>query len=183
MLKALHEFFYIETVIWLFPVIFMFHDLEEIITIESFMTKYKNKIPKTFFAKLALIVKKKLGAKSAQVSITVTWILLIITFITFMTAYLLPIGGNFLLFTATLNVFFLQAFSHIAQTIIFRGYTPGVITALFMVIPYSLFTYYRLFELDLINGHLIFESIPISILMVPIFLIGNLLGRRLIHCL
>ena len=98
-----------------------------------------------------------------------------------MTAHFFLIGGNFILFTATLNVFFLQAFSHVGQTLIFRGYTPGVITALFIVIPYSLLTYYRLFELGLIDGYLLFESIPISILMVPIFLIGNLLGRRLIR--
>ncbi|MFK9090303.1 HXXEE domain-containing protein [Bacillus salipaludis] len=181
MLEVLHEFFYIETVIWLFPVIFMFHDLEEIITVESFMTKYKNRVPKTFLARITFIVKKKLGTKSAQLSITGAWILLIISFITFMTAHLPPIKENFILFTAVLNVFFLQGFSHIGQTIIFRGYTPGVTTALFIVIPYSLLAYYRLFELGLIDGYLIFESIPISLLMVPIFLIGNLLGRRLIH--
>lgn len=115
MLEALHEFFYIETVIWLFPVIFMFHDLEEIITIESFMFKYKNRVPKTFLAKLTLIIKKELGVKSAQLSITVTWILLIISFITFMTASHLPIGGNFLLFIATLNVFFYRRFLILAK--------------------------------------------------------------------
>ncbi|MFF2449096.1 HXXEE domain-containing protein [Neobacillus sp. NPDC058068] len=181
MLEVLHKFFYIETVIWLFPVIFMFHDLEEIITVEYFMTKYKNRVPKTFLARLTLIVKKKLGTKSAQLSINAVWILLIISFITFMTAYHLPNEGNVLLFTATLNVFFLQAFSHIGQTVIFKGYTPGIITALFIVIPYSLLTYYCLFELGHIDRQLIVESIPISILMVPIFLIGNLLGRRLIR--
>ena len=181
MLETLHELFYIQTVIWLLPVIFMFHALEEIITVESFMTKYKNRVPKTFLAKLSFVIRKKLSAKSAQHSIMIAWILLIISFITFMTAYHIPTGENFLLFTAVINIFFLQAFSHIGQTIIFRGYTPGVVTALFMVIPYSLLTYYRLLELSLIDRHLLFKSIPITILLVPIFLIGNLLGRRLIR--
>ena len=124
-----------------------------------------------------------LGTKSVQSSISIKWILLLISFITFMTVCLLPIGENFLLFTATLNVFFIQSFSHIDQTIIFRSYIPGIITALFIVIPYSFLTYYRLFELDFIDGHLLFKSIPLSILMVPIFLIliGNLLGRKLIR--
>ncbi|WP_066064397.1 HXXEE domain-containing protein [Neobacillus soli] len=178
---VLHELFSIETVIWLFPIIFMFHDLEEIITVESFMTKYKTIVPKTFLAKLTLTIKKTLGKKSSQLSIVAAWILLILTFITFMTAYFLPIGENFLLFTAALNVFFLQAFSHIAQTSIFQGYTPGVITALFIVIPYSLLTYYRLFESALIDGHLLLESLPLSVFLIPIFLIGNFLGRRLIR--
>ncbi|WP_438824641.1 HXXEE domain-containing protein [Bacillus sp. JJ1521] len=65
-----------------------------------------------------------MGAKSAQLSISIAWILLFISLITFMTASLLPFGANFLLFTAALNLFFLQAFSHIGQTIIFRSYTP-----------------------------------------------------------
>ncbi|MBI0577281.1 HXXEE domain-containing protein [Neobacillus cucumis] len=170
--------FFIEAVIWLFPIIFMFHVLEEIITVDSFMAKFKNKVPRSFLAKLALNVKKMLGANSSQFSIAVTWILLIITFITFKTAFHIPMGDNFLLFIAALNIFFLQAFSHIGQTFILRVYTPGVITAFVIVIPYSLLTYSCLFELGLIDGHLLFKSIPFSMVMVPIFLIGNLLGRR-----
>ncbi|MCR2822072.1 HXXEE domain-containing protein [Lederbergia panacisoli] len=181
MLEAFSEFFYIYSVIWLFPIIFMFHDLEEIITVESFMSKYKNGVHKTILARFVLIVKNKLGSKSSQLSITLAWILLIISFITFMTVYHLPSDGNFLLFTATLNVFFLQTFLHIGQTVIFRSYTPGVITALFIVIPYSLLTYYFLFDFGLIDSHLLIESIPFSILLIPIFLIGNFLGKRLIH--
>jgi len=181
MLETIHKLFNIETIIWLFPVIFMFHGLEEIITVEGFMTKYKNKVREAFLVKLTLAIKKKLGAKSHQHSIMIAWILLIISFITFLTAYHISTGENFLLFTAVINIFFLQAFSHIGQTVIFRGYTPGVVTALFMVIPYSLLTYYYLFELSLIDRHLLLKSIPITILFVPIFLIGNLLGRRLIR--
>ncbi|WP_354669964.1 HXXEE domain-containing protein [Paenibacillus sp. BSR1-1] len=150
-------------------------------TVESFITKYKNKVPETFLAKFTISIKKIKGAKSFQLSISMAWILLFISLITFMTVCQLPNGANFLLFTATLNVFFIQSFSHIGQTIIFRSYTPGVITALFIVIPYSFLSYYRLFELGLIDGHLLFKSIPLSILMVPIFLIGNLLGRKLLR--
>ncbi|MDQ6597604.1 HXXEE domain-containing protein [Bacillus salipaludis] len=170
--------FFIEAVIWFFPIIFMFHVLEEIITLDSFMAKFKNNVPRSFLAKFAFKVKKMLGTKSTQFSISVAWILLIITFITFKTAFHLPMGGNFLLFIAVLNIFFLQAFSHIGQTFILRVYTPGVITAFIIVIPYSLLTYSCLFELGLIDGHLLFKSIPFSMVMVPIFLIGNLLGQR-----
>ncbi|MFC4798308.1 MULTISPECIES: HXXEE domain-containing protein [Neobacillus] len=86
---------------------------------------------------------------------------------------------NFLVFLTIFNLFFLQAFSHVGQTIIFRDYTPGVITALFIVIPYSFLTYYRLFELGFIDKQLLFKSIPLTVLMIPIFLIGNLLGQKL----
>ncbi|MBS4196667.1 HXXEE domain-containing protein [Lederbergia citri] len=181
MLGSLHEPFYVEILIWLFPIAFMFHGLEEIITVESFMTNYKNKIPKSILVKLTLSMKNKLGAKSAQHSVSIAWILLYISLTTINTAINFPTGENFLLYTAIFNVFFLQAFSHIGQTIIFRGYTPGVITAIFIVVPYSILTYYLFFEMGLIDGYLLFKSIPLSILMVPVFLIGNLLGRKLIR--
>ncbi|WP_372447567.1 HXXEE domain-containing protein [Neobacillus rhizophilus] len=44
MIETFHELINIENIIWLFPVMFMFHALEEIITIESFITKYKKQI-------------------------------------------------------------------------------------------------------------------------------------------
>lgn len=110
LLETVRELFYIQTIIWLFPVIFMFHGLEEIITVESFITKYKNKIRETFLVRLTLTIKRKLGAKSVQLSISMAWILLFISFIAFMTVYLLPIGANFLLLTAALNVFLYNHF-------------------------------------------------------------------------
>ncbi|MCJ8008679.1 HXXEE domain-containing protein [Lederbergia wuyishanensis] len=181
MLGSIYEPFYVEILIWLFPVAFIFHGLEEIITIESFMTNYKNKNPKTILVKLTLSIKNKLGAKSAQHSVSIAWILLYISWITINTAINLPTGANFLLYTAIFNVFFLQSFSHIGQTIIFRGYTPGVITAIFIVVPYSFLTYYLFFEMSLIDEYLLFKSIPFTILMVLVFLIGNLWGRKLIR--
>lgn len=181
MIEVFHKLINIEIIIWLFPIMFMFHALEEIITIESFITKYRKQIPDSFFAKLILTIKKRLGEKSAKLAISMAWILLLISFITVMNASLLPIGPNFLVFLAIFNLFFLQAFSHVGQTIIFRDYTPGVITALFIVIPYSFLTYYRLFELGFIDKQLLFKSIPLSVLMIPIFLIGNLLGQKLIR--
>ncbi|MCH6266216.1 HXXEE domain-containing protein [Neobacillus citreus] len=66
MIEVFHKLINIEIIIWLFPIMFMFHALEEIITIESFITKYKKQIPDSFFAKLILTIKKRLGEKSAK---------------------------------------------------------------------------------------------------------------------
>lgn len=65
-MDILHELFDIETMIWLFPIAFMFHDLEEIITVEGFMTKYKNKVPKTLLTRLTLVIKEKSDGKSER---------------------------------------------------------------------------------------------------------------------
>ena len=58
----------INTIVWLFPVIFMLHDFEEIIFVEAWKRKYKRKIQlfligkfdKTFFMKSSEEIKKEL---------------------------------------------------------------------------------------------------------------------------
>ncbi|MCM3571479.1 HXXEE domain-containing protein [Neobacillus mesonae] len=177
----INQFLDLKTLIWLLPIIFIFHDLEEIITIESSMTAHKGNYPKTNFVKLTLRMREKLGSTAAQLAVSATWILLITSFIALMTARFSSNGGNFLLFTAILNLFVLQAFIHIVQTIMFRGYTPGILTSLFLLIPYCLLTYYFLAEYGQMDWPLIFTSLPVSLILIPINLVGNLLGRYFIR--
>ncbi|OCA87909.1 hypothetical protein A8F94_08745 [Bacillus sp. FJAT-27225] len=176
MLEALHPFLDLKTVIWLFPIIFIFHDLEEIITIESSMAASKNIYPKTNFIEQTVRMREKLGSTAAELAVSATWILLIISFTTVMTSR----GGSFLLFIAILNLFVLQAFMHIVQTIMFKGYTPGILTSLLLLIPYCLVTYFFLVENGKLDWHLLFISLPVSLVMIMVFLVGNLLGRYFI---
>ncbi|WP_423800718.1 HXXEE domain-containing protein [Neobacillus sp. SAB-20_R2A] len=123
------------------------------------------------FTKFMLICKSY-----ASLFISASWILLITSFIALVTSH-----GGLLLFTAILNLFVLQAFMHIVQTIMFRGYTPGIITSLFLLIPYCLLTYYFLAEYGQVDWPLIFTSLPVSLILIPINLVGNLLGRYFIR--
>ena len=181
MFETFREFFDLNTVIWLFPIIFIFHDLEEIITIESSMKASNNRSPNSTFVHLIINMRGKLGSTAVQLSVSATWILLIISFTTVMTAHFGLNGGSFLLYTAILNLFILQAFMHIVQSLFFKGYTPGILTALFLLIPYSLIAYDSLFESGLIDAHLLIASLPVSLFMIPVFLVGNLLGRYFFH--
>lgn len=181
MLETFHQFFDLNTFIWLLPLIFIFHDLEEIITIESSMTANKGNYPNTNFVKRTLRMREKLGSTAAQLAVSATWILLFISFIALVTAHFSANGGGFLLFTAILNLFILQAFMHIVQTIKFRSYTPGILTSLFLLIPYCLLTYYLLALDGQMGWHLIMTSLPVSMIFILIFLVGNLLGRYFIR--
>ncbi|KIY23585.1 HXXEE domain-containing protein [Mesobacillus subterraneus] len=180
MLAEPHHFIDLNTLIWLFPIIFIFHDLEEIITIESSMATSKNRNPKTPFVEMTLTMRKKLGSTAAQLAVSATWILLIITFTAITTAHFSDIWG-FLLFTAILHLFVFQASMHIIQSIMFKAYTPGIITSLILLIPYSLLTYYLLAESGHLDWPFFFTSLPISLVMIPVFLVGNLLGRYFIR--
>ncbi|ULT59641.1 HXXEE domain-containing protein [Neobacillus drentensis] len=181
MLGALHQFLNLNLLIWLFPIIFIFHDLEEIMTIESFMAAHKDKNSKRNFVELTIRMRKKSGSTAAQLAVSATWILLFISFTTVMTAHFSSNGRGFLLFTAILNLFVLQAFMHMVQTIMFRGYTPGILTSLFLLVPYCLATYYFLVEERQLDWHLLVTSLPVSLIMILVFLVGNLLGRYFIR--
>ena len=51
-----------------------------------------------------------------------------------------------------LGIFLVNAIQHILTTIVFRGYSPGVITALFINLPLSVFMIRRLFKYNLLKN-------------------------------
>jgi len=87
------------------------------------------------------------------------------------------------LFTICLSILLLHIFTHVVQPIIFRKYTPGVITAVVVVLPYSLYGFHRLFKEEFISGGVFSSSLLIgALLFVPIILgvrqLGKVLARR-----
>ncbi|MGE8207805.1 HXXEE domain-containing protein [Heyndrickxia sp. NPDC080065] len=50
-----------------------------------------------------------------------------------------------------LAIFFLHAFTHLGQAIYLKSYTPGVMTSIILILPYSFYTYYRLLSSDIIT--------------------------------
>lgn len=67
-----------------------------------------------------------------------------------------------------------------AQSLLFRGYTPGIVSALLVVFPYCLYTYIRLFGAGIVTWSSIWSSLPLGLAaVVAIFLMGHLLGRKL----
>ncbi len=67
---------------------------------------------------------------------------------------------------------------HVAQTVFFRRYTPGLITALLVVLPYSLYGFHRLFTANLISGDSFMTSILVgALLFVPLILVASQLGK------
>jgi hypothetical protein len=53
-------------------------------------------------------------------------------------------GGRSAVFQAALAGFGVHGVVHLAQAALFRGYTPGVVTAPIVVIPYSVWAWRRL---------------------------------------
>ena len=110
---------------FLFPSLFMLHELEEIIWMPSFVKKISLQIPYkqifTFYTPFAFnaIVMEQL-------------LLLMITL------YLSYQFNNYTIYTTIVIAYIYHVFGHLIQTIVIRKYVPGLLTGIFTSL-FSLF--------------------------------------------
>lgn len=56
-------------------------------------------------------------------------------------------------------------------------YTPGVVSAVFITLPYTIYLFYRMITWELVTIDHILLSIPLGLVVVPIVFVGHDLGR------
>ncbi|WP_075980599.1 HXXEE domain-containing protein [Bacillus massilinigeriensis] len=176
------EWIDIQTLIWLFPIIFVFHDFEEIIMAEKWFNTNYNVLSKRIPTILANRVLKHFSMTTAQFAVAVLIVFLFVSSSTFMASQYLndAVLGNIEYFTVFILTFFIHVFTHIGQSIYFRSITPGVITSVFIVLPYSIIMLNELLENELITWDTIFTCLPFVLLVVPIVVMAHLIGKKLV---
>jgi len=173
---------WVQTLIWIFPILFILHDFEEIIIIEKWMNENSGIIQKKLPRKIADKVIKQFSMSTAQFAVAVLVIFLFVSSSTFMAhqfvnqeslVYLYP----FIIFTLT---FFLHAFTHIGQSIYLRSITPGTFTSAIIIIPYSFVLYKTLLINGIITWKVVLICLPFVLLLIPIALIAHWIGKKVI---
>jgi hypothetical protein len=164
------------TLIWLFPISFMFHDFEEIIFWELWMNKNGGEIKSRVPAFLAKQVDAFVGKSTAQISLVVC----LIFSLTVLAAFLATVYGTYSFFLLISGMFFVHGFGHIGQSIVLRRYVPGVITSALIVIPYGLILYWKLIGEGIVDllGLSIYFLLG-AVLMVPFILVMHKIGDYL----
>ncbi|SOB89863.1 uncharacterized protein with HXXEE motif [Ureibacillus xyleni] len=166
----------IETLIWLFVIAFIFHDFEEIIMVERWMQNNSSKIYKVLPKHQADQVMKQFSMTTAQFAVAVLVMFLFVSSSTFIAIQF----NNLYMFIIITLVFFLHSFTHIGQAIIFRSITPGVITSIVILIPYSIILYHSLLSNNIIDWKTIFLCLPFTILIAPVVLFAHWVGKKAI---
>ena len=158
-----------DTLLWLVPFLFMLHNMEE----APLMEEWSRQLP----LKIRLIESRR------QVVIAVT----LLTLISFLLTYLgLKVmtkhAGQMLIFsmqmTMGLNVFF----PHLLLAVRFRRYNPGLVTALFLTLPFSIYLFQRALNENLLTPNELWILLGLSplIMIVSIFIslkLGKLFGQ------
>lgn len=121
------DFLYI---IWLFPIIFMFHEFEEIIFFKSWIEKNKDYLSERYpkLAKRLLSRIEGLSVPAFTVAVAEEFLLLSIVTV------LAVIFNWYLLWLAVFMGYFIHLLVHVVQCFVLRKYVPGIYTTMLSLI-------------------------------------------------
>ncbi|MBS5754946.1 HXXEE domain-containing protein [uncultured Streptococcus sp.] len=142
---------------FLFPALFMLHELEEIIWMPSFVKKLSAQFPDIRFL-------------SYYTPLTFNAIVLEQLLLLMITLYLSYQFNNYTIYTTIVIAYIYHVFGHLIQTIVIRKYVPGLLTGIFT----SLFSLYflknkipiRLYGYSFITLALIFINLGLSFVVL-----------------
>ncbi|WP_354003108.1 HXXEE domain-containing protein [Coprobacter tertius] len=117
-------------IVWLFPIIFMFHEFEEIIFFESWIKTNKDYLPERYpkIAKCFLSHFESLSVPAFTVAVAEEFLLL-------STITVLSVIFNwYQLWFVIFMGYFVHLLAHIVQCCVLRRYIPGIYTAVLSLI-------------------------------------------------
>jgi hypothetical protein len=158
-----------DRLLWLVPVFFMLHNMEE----APFMEHWSKRLP----------VKLPISYTTRQFVIAVTFITLggfLLTY--YAVEYLHNQTGYLLMFEFQMVLFFNAFIPHIGATIRFRMYSPGVVTAILITIPFSVYLFQRALTENMLTWNQIWILLGIAPFVMIAFTlaflqIGKLLSK------
>ncbi|MBU9713695.1 HXXEE domain-containing protein [Evansella tamaricis] len=162
-----------EIFIWSFLIVFMLHNLEEIITIEKwFMFTYprvNNRIPS--IAQAVITKNKVTTVKFAMTVFVFSIIASSLIFLTITTEYYFLFWG--------LNLFFaLNIFLHPIQSLFLRCYTPGLWTTVCLILPYNIWIFYHFSISGVFTITMFMYAAIVMILLVPLFALSHIIANK-----
>ncbi|MBP1933577.1 HXXEE domain-containing protein [Ammoniphilus resinae] len=130
----------IRKVILLGPLIFFIHDLEEVLWAQQWLDENRQLIEGTLLDGIV----DKLGFPPLEFGIVVGIVTHLYCIISYFAAKNLKAGISMNLYISTILILFVNVFTHLGQSILLKMYTPGVVTAVLVVLPYSIYALKKL---------------------------------------
>lgn len=165
-------------VLWLLPVSWLVHDLEEIASIEGWSQRWeptrRDDISRVQRQIVGLLAS---GRRRFTLAVAIVGCVIIGATVVGVSD---PNGIGMVFYLTILGGYFLHAFVHLGQSLVFRGYTPGLITAVLLVIPTSLYLYWRLLLTPLVDaGIAVATGVFGIVVFVPIVVGAKKVAGRL----
>ncbi|MBA9088184.1 hypothetical protein FHR92_004680 [Fontibacillus solani] len=174
MIEFLNDHINLVSLLWLFPITFMFHDFEEIITVEKWIERHGDHVKSSMPRFAQKLYNSSFRVNTLHFAKDVLWVYSLIVTVTVLAVFF----QFYLPFLATLHVYFFHVFTHVGQSIFLKKYTPGVMTAVIPVLPYSLYAYYRLFSDGVVTSQDLTWSLILMVILLPVALTLLIKGRK-----
>ena len=156
-----------DRLLWLVPIFLTIHNIEEAPFMESWYKRLPIKIP--------------LQVTTRQFVIAVTFITIAGFLLTYLGAEYLENQTGYLLVLGMQAILLFNAFvPHIATTIRFRMYSPGVISAVLIMLPFSFYLFRRAFTENILNWNQFWIMLGIAPFATAIIVLLSLqIGKAL----
>lgn len=161
----------LELLIALLPVVFMFHDFEEIIFFKPWLTKNKDLVRHRFpkISKRILPHFEKLSTAAFTLAVAEEFVLLSII------TYSSILWENYYFWFAAFMAFSIHLLGHIIQWVIFGKYIPTIITS-FLSLPYCIYTLSKFIQANIMD---FYEFITWTIIGLIIMILNLALAHKL----
>jgi len=168
-------------IIWLLFISWMVHDLEEILFFDRLDLQSDPRV-RGFSAQSPLvrsIIQSRSGSqKENRIAIFLMGLLILGAAAA---GYFHPQGWGMVVYGVFLGGYSLHSLTHLAQTLAFGKYTPGLVTALTVVLPSSLIIYSKLIADQLLTtGNILTTAFAGMIIFVPLVVIINRTSKVLV---
>lgn len=166
MLQKGNRLLSMKTVVWLFPVVFLIHDAEELWLIERWWQMNGAAVGEVLDGTLMLRVIEWVNWTTPKFAIAVAILFVLICLICYRVTSGKPSNSDHNWFVVGISVAFVNVFTHTAQAIAVGGYVPGLVTGWLVLFPYSACTFYRIYREGWIGGRLLTSLVALSVFVV-----------------
>jgi uncharacterized protein with HXXEE motif len=166
---------------WLFPLGFIFHDLEELVTMTDWIARHQIELERiSSLGAVARRLVESVPASPVEVGVTIALELALLLAVTSFATRRPDSRIRSYMYSAVLGVFVVHALTHALQVLVFRGYVPGMISAVTIIPAVGIIVYRRLFTSGALTPRTaLVATLAGAVVFLPVFAGLVAIARRI----
>ncbi len=163
-----------EMLIWLFPVVFMIHELEEITFVRWWIARNREELARRFPRLSKRLLPRLNDVSTASFTFIVAEEYILVLFLTFGSYWF----ANYALFISVVIAYGIHLAFHVLQFVIYRRYIPAIVTSVVTGV-YTVFTirHFYLHGLMQMPDVIIYTLASLLVLMLNLALLHRIAGK------
>lgn len=161
-------------ILFLLPIFFMLHELEEIIGVRLWMDKNVAELYSRF-PHFKPIIRRLDSITTPAFTVIVAEEFILVSFCTFLSAY----TGNWIAWYSCLMAFGFHLVVHLFQFLLWRGYIPAIVTSL-CCLPYCIWAFRETYESFTPCEQVGYALVGILLGALNLFVMHKIVGDRIL---